>query len=269
MKFISELENKIIIPDEHWYQGSSGNWLPSVTAVIDVYPKGQNFVRWLMQVGMNAKQIIEEAGIVGSNVHAAIDFFLKGQEIAYMKDGKEIYTWEEWVLICKAMEFFNNFSPKILVHEFSFAIDEFGYGGTIDIICEINGEIWLIDYKTSNMIHQTAFLQVAAYRQAWDYLNPHYKIQRSGVLHLKAQTRGEDKKGEKIQGDGWKIIETENYEDDLKFFNYCLDIWRRENKNARPKQEEYPFSFKLKNEYDGKENEQCDNGIQQQEQENC
>lgn len=37
------------------------------------------------------------------------------------------------------------------------------YAGTIDAICEINGELWIIDFKTSKYIYNSTFLQLIAY----------------------------------------------------------------------------------------------------------
>ena len=195
-KFIDELSNKITIPSEHWYESKKNKdvWLPSVTALLETYPKGAAFVQWLKQVGMNAGQILKEAGEIGSNVHGAIDQYVKSGVLSYLGvDSRELFKWEEWELICKAMEFFTIYKPEIIVHEFSFASDELGYGGTIDMVCKINGEIWLIDYKSGNAIYESHFLQISAYIKAWELLNPQYPIQHAGLLHLKAATRKEVK----------------------------------------------------------------------------
>lgn len=245
-KFYDELANKIIIPDEHWYESKNnpGNWLPSVTTFLDAYPKGIAYVMWLKQVGLNASQILKEAGEIGSNVHAAIDQFVKQGELYYLDSNqREIFKWEEWELICRAMEFFARYKPEIIVHEFSFASDELGYGGTIDMVCNIGNETWLIDYKSGNAVYDSHFLQLAAYAKAWELLNPQHKIQKTGILHLKANTRKEI--DGKIQGNGWQLQQSDNsIDDDFEYFKYCQKLWWKANKNARPKILEYPLSFK-------------------------
>jgi hypothetical protein len=247
-KFIDELNNKITIPDEHWYESkkTQGKWLPSVTTFLEAYPKGAAFTIWLKQVGMNASQILKEAGEIGSNVHAGIDQFVKSGLLRYLNDnGIELWRWEEWELLCKAMDFMFKFNPEIIVHEFSFASDELGYGGTIDMICKLDGCLWLIDYKSGNAVYDSHFLQIAAYARAWENLNPNYKIEKTGILHLKAATRGEDKTGKIIQGNGWKLEQSKNsIDEDFEYFQYCQKLWWRANKNASPKILEYPLSFK-------------------------
>jgi len=244
LKFIDQLANKIIIPDEHWYQSAkSDKWLPSVTTLLEAYPKGSAYVMWLKNVGMNASQILKEAGEIGSNVHNAIDQFVKSGELNYLGENyKELFKWEEWELICKAMEFFTIYKPEVIVHEFSFASDELGYGGTIDMVCKINNEVWLIDYKSGNSVYESHFLQMAAYKKAWELLNPTVKIQNCGLLHLKSNTRKEIK--DSIQGKGWKMEISENVNDDFEYFQYCQKLWHKANPKASPKIQEYPLSFK-------------------------
>jgi len=245
IKFIDELANKITIPDQHFYESTKnpGKWLPSVTTFLEAYPKGIAYIMWLKQVGMNASQILNEAAEIGSNIHAAIDQYVKSGSLSYLsKTGQELFKWEEWELICKAMEFFTIYKPEIIVHEFSFASDELGYGGTIDMICKINGEIWLIDYKSGNGIYESHYLQIAAYKKAWELLNPQYPIQHSGLLHLKAATRKEIEG--QIQGKGWKVEQPENsFENDFEYFQYCQKLWHRANPKVAPKILEYPLSF--------------------------
>lgn len=243
-KFFDELENKITIPDEHFYLSSiSGKWLPSVTEILSVYPKGDAYYMWLKQVGMNASQILKEAVEIGSNVHAAIDQYVKSGELSYLNsEGRELFKWEEWELICKAMEFFKIYQPEIIAHEFSFACDELGFGGTIDMICKINGKTYLIDYKSGNSVYESHFLQISAYRKAWENLNMQYPIDELGILHLKAQTRKEVEG--KIQGKGWKLDQPETPGSDFEYFEYCQKLWKRANPNAYPKILEYPLRFK-------------------------
>ena len=242
-KFYNELENKITIPDEHYYLSSKSKvWLPSVTTLLEAYPKGAQYTIWLKQVGMNASQILKEAGEIGSNVHGGIDQYVKYGKLFFLsQEGNELWKWEEWELICKAMEFFAIYKPEIIVHEFSFASDELGYGGTIDMICRINGLIYLIDYKSGNGIYESHYLQLAAYKKAWELLNPQYPINVCGLLHLKAATRKEVEGS--IQGKGWKLEQSVNTDDDFEYFQYCQKLWHKANPKATPKILEYPMSF--------------------------
>jgi len=244
--FYNELENKITIPDEHFYQSSKTKiWYPGATAITSVYPKGYGYDLWLKQTGFNSDEILKRAGIIGSETHALIDEYAKmpaNFTLSFLdENGNPKHNFEVWQLFCKAMEFFKKFKPEIIAHEFSFANDELGFGGTIDLICTISGQIWLIDYKSGNYVHDSHFLQISAYAKAWNLLNPQYKIERAGILHLRANTLKEI--DGKMQGKGWKLEESENIDNDFDYFQYCQKIWKRSNPNAKPKIQEYPLSF--------------------------
>jgi hypothetical protein len=242
---------KITVLDDRFYQSSknSDKYYPGVTTILECYPKGYGFVEWLKQTGYNAETILEKAAEQGSNIHSMIEMYLSEIEVKWAtNEGDRIWTLAEWEMLNKFVAFYLKYQPEVLAVEFVFCEDELGYGGTIDLICKINDQIWLIDHKSSNYIHKSHELQLAAYCTAWNKLNPQYKIERTGIMWLRAQTRGEDKTGKKIQGSGWQLKEFDrNYEDGFKLFQHTQALWNEENPNYKPKNLFYPISFKLKN----------------------
>ena len=54
-----------------------------------------------------------------------------------------------------------------------------------DLIVEMDGERWLLDVKTSNNLHRSYNLQLAAYAKAWEEMFGQ-KIDRTGILWLKS-----------------------------------------------------------------------------------
>jgi hypothetical protein len=240
---------QINILDERFYVSAKDEdvYYPGVTTVLEAYYKGYGFYEWLKSVGSNADEILKKAGDDGTTVHDMIDMYHKGMEINWADEhGNSLYSLEIWRMFVKFIDFFTEFKPESIVNEFKFASDKLKYGGTIDLIAKINGEIWLIDYKTSNYIHKTHELQLAAYAVAWNDLNPQYTIERTGILWLKATTRGLDKTGKKIQGEGWQLKEFDrHYTDAYKLFEHTYAIWNEENPNYKPKNLVYPARFKL------------------------
>lgn len=248
--FYNNEANQINIADERFYQSLKNPdiFYPSVTTILDAYYKGYGFNEWLKQVGFNADEILKKAGQQGSNVHDMIDNYLKGKSIKWLNsEGDMLYTLEEWQMFCRFIEFYEKENPIKLINEFSIVSDTLGFGGTIDFICELRGKIWLIDYKTSNAIHKTHELQIAAYAIAWNELNPNYTIDNTAILWLKSSTRGEDKKGDKIQGEGWQLKTfNRHYKEAFELFKHTQAIWNEENPNYKPKNLTYPCEFKLK-----------------------
>ena len=71
---------------------------------------------------------------------------------------------------------------EFLVVEPTLVSEEYRFGGTIDFIGGIDGEIVLGDFKTSNAIYPDHLIQVAAYRHLWEEHHPDEKI--SGGFHI-------------------------------------------------------------------------------------
>lgn len=246
---ISEDGLQLNILDERFYLSPTNEdtYYPSVTTVLDTYPKGYGFTNWLKQVGYNADTIVQKAAETGTNVHNAIENINNGAKVRWFtEEGKELYTLEEWQMILKYKDFLEVFKPKIIHAEQQIVSDNLKRGGTIDLICEIDGEKWLIDFKSSNAVYQSYYLQIAAYKEMYEEKTGE-KIDRWGILWLKSKTRGQDKKGKKIQGKGWQIKESKRtYEEDIEALNACRLLWDMENPNYKPKNIVYPTEIQYK-----------------------
>lgn len=241
MKIFKNLD-KIQVLDERFYTLDKETYYPSVTTVLNAYPKGFYFNEWLKAKGSDADTILREAGEQGSNVHNAIEYFLQGNEIVwFLDDGKELFTLKEWQMICKFMEFYKNVNSFSAV-EMQLFSEKYKVGGTLDFICEINGENWLIDFKTSNGIYKSYELQLAIYKEMYEEMTSK-KIDRYGVLWLNSSTRTDKPP---LQGKGWQVKEfTKDHEHNLNLYNCTRTLWDQENPNFKPKNLEYPNYFKL------------------------
>lgn len=228
--------------DERFYLHENGQYYPSVTTILNVYPKGPAFLQWVKDVGNNAKMIAERAAESGTKVHQACEHLINGRELIW--DDKT-YSLEEWRGILRFYDFASRFNPVWEASEVSTFSLKYKYAGTIDIICKIGDVRYLIDIKFGNAIYTTYFLQMAAYRHSWDEQNPDYKIDEMGILHLKAATRTEGKKGD-MQGAGWKLeAPKETYQRLFEIFHRTLQIYYFENPDPKPKNLTLPSVVKL------------------------
>jgi hypothetical protein len=183
--------------DQRFYTDDDGKtFFPSVTHVLNCFPKGEWFETWLKSVGMNADQIKMDAADAGTNVHNAIDQCLKGDKINLVNsNGNPDYTKEEWKMIQRFGSFWESVNPKMTSTELNLISKTIRIGGTLDLVCDIYGKRWLIDHKTSNGIQDTHYIQLAVYAKMWNEAFPDQPIERCGILWLKASTRGESKTG--------------------------------------------------------------------------
>ena len=117
------------------------------------------------------------------------------------------------------LSFFNANNVKFLEVERLVYSKEFGFCGIFDVLAEVNGELCLIDYKTSKSGHFPEYkAQIAAYKCAYTE-ETGVAIKKLIILHFSKDT------GE------FEIIDTTNsYEKDLKSFIACLTVkkWLKE-----------------------------------------
>lgn len=265
MKPILNTETKRVeFLDKRFYQSDSGEFYPSVTTVLDSYPKGPWFYQWLKDVGHNASIIRDRAAEEGTNVHDALEQIALGEEVFWQKPGgKARYKEIEWKMIQRGYQFFEQYAPQILHVEQTMVSDKWKVGGTGDLICRMGRQNWLIDYKTSNAISDTYNIQLAIYAKMAEEIFD-IRIHNAAVLWLKASTRGMDKTGmpkppkenvrdydvkmkeykkkysqwkkdkfkRKIQGAGWQLIPVK-FKDEKgiehtgrKGWTKYMDIWK-------------------------------------------
>ena len=238
LKRVNILDTRYYVRDDKYY--------PSVTSILQYFPKNKFFETWLKDVGHNADIIARKAADEGTQVHDAIERYLLGEKISWMDDnGYSKYSLEIWKMILKFHDFWSTYKPTLIESEIHLFSDKYIYAGTCDLVIEINGAKWLLDIKTSNSLYVSYDLQLSAYAQAWNELYEE-KIDKIGILWLKSSKRGEDKKGEKIQGKGWEIYEPERaIEDNLKLFEYIHELYKLEHPDIKPTSEHFPLEIQI------------------------
>jgi hypothetical protein len=233
--------------DERYYTEGEEVFYPATQTILEVYPKGYAFQNFLKQVGMNVDEIVKKASEQGAKMHDTFHKIMDGYTIAWIDDltGRPAYTLEEWLMVAKFFEFIRDYQPEVVAKKHKIISDKIGVGDTIDLVCEISGQLWLIDYKSGNYIYETDYMRLAVCVELWNENNQR-KIEKAGILHLKAETRGQDKKGKKIQGEGWQLKEpTEPLDKYFEIFGHVKAIWHSVNPNPKPKSMQYPDKFSL------------------------
>lgn len=239
----TEDNKQINVLDSRFYR-RNGKYYPSVTSILNYFPKNHFFHSWLKDVGHNSDIIAAKAAGEGTQAHTAIDAFLNGEEIHWIDEfGNAKYSLEVWKMILKFAEFWNTHKPELVAGEYHLFSDQHEFAGTADLIVRFQEKLWLLDIKTSNSLHTAYDLQLAAYATAWNETH-NEKIERTGILWLKASTRGEGK-GDNIQGKGWQLKVVDDIEKNFKMFQNIQEIYKLENPDFKPMTELLPTSVKL------------------------
>lgn len=231
--------------DKRCYKRSEDKYYPSVTTILAYMPKSKFFESWLKDVGHNADIIVSRAGKEGTQVHEAVEDLVLGKEVNWMDDyGNAKYSEVVWQMILRFHDFWTTHKPKLISTEEFVYSDEYEYAGTADLVVEMDGEIWLLDIKTSNTLHKSYDLQLAAYAQAMKEVKG-IQIQRRGIVWLKASTRSTSKKKGVYQGNGWQIKEAPDQEVDFDLFKTVYKLYKLDNPVTQPIYKEYPLSLKV------------------------
>ena len=241
---VDPTSKRVNVFDNRFYSRNQ-DYYPSVTSILQFMPKGKFFETWLKDVGHNADIIARKAADEGTQVHDAIEKYLKGEKIQWLnEEGYSNYSMDVWKLILKFHDFWTTYKPTLIESEIHLFSDQYKYAGTCDLVVEIDGVRWLLDIKTSNSIHTSMDLQLAAYAQAWNETFEE-KIEKTGIIWLKSSKRGEGK-GDKMQGKGWEIYEpTRTFKENLKLFNSIHELFKLEYPNPKPSSEQFPIEIQL------------------------
>lgn len=217
---------------EHYYW-VNGEFFPGVTKILDEaaptpYALKQFFINNNSQ---EIAEIKESTGGFGSKLHDAYEKLLNGVELN-LKD--DYPTTKEKKHLASFYEWYQEVKPTNLQTEQTVASLTHRYAGTLDLFCMINGEAWIIDFKTSNGIYWSHELQLAAYKQAYEETYPEVSVQHVGIL----RTGSKHKKGYEF-----KEI-TRPFEDFKQVYNTYLSM--HDGKIPEPPSiDVYPDKLKL------------------------
>lgn len=229
---ISDDHKQITLPDSRYYR-RNGKYYPSITYVLQYYPKGKYFEDWLKQVGFSADHIVRKASEEGTQVHDMIENYLNGKELTFLDEyDNPKYNPDVWQMFIKFVDWWEEYKPTLIEAEVHLFSDKYKVAGTCDLVCELNGELWIIDFKTSNHLQTTYDLQTAVYAQCFEECFGK-KIDRTGILWLKSSKRGPAKG--KMQGKGWEMYESSrSKEENLDIFQTVKRLFDLENPNPTP-----------------------------------
>lgn len=241
-------KDQITFLDARFYKTEEGIFIPSVTTILEAYPKGPEYYAWLKKVGEDSDEIRDEAGRRGSRVHSLTEQYDAGHEIRLVDDNGNInMKLNEWSMLEKYVEFRGRYPFEIIMSEQTIISEEFGMAGTLDRVIDLNGRKMLVDIKTSNAIYSSYWLQLAAYKKM--LLAIGVEVDEVAILWLNAKTRSNGKDGQ-IQGTGWQLLTAKqagrDENKDWELFKATQNLWTAENGELKPRQTSYKLSYQLK-----------------------
>ena len=153
------------IDETRYYEVGEGTIYPSVTSVISFVSK-KKFADWRARVGNEeANRVTKQATTRGTNLHKLFE--------VYLENGNYQSLSEYNIPLINIM--FNSAKltleekiGKIYQQETPMFSDRLCLAGTVDLICEVDGELAIVDFKTSKKEKpeewlEDYFVQLSAY----------------------------------------------------------------------------------------------------------
>ena len=176
--YLGDLElNKKETKDIRLYNLPNGDWGPSITSVSSFYNR-QIFADWRKRVGVDeANRITKKATSRGTDFHAATELYMLNKEI----------NWDDFKPLTKFM--FYHAKPyldkinNIHAIERTLYSEYLGLAGRVDCIAEYEGELAVIDFKTSEKIKPEKWLE-NYFVQEMFYASAYYELTGIPVTKL-------------------------------------------------------------------------------------
>src|SRR5664280_2974879 len=198
----------------HRYSWSGGPLYPSVTTILQIKDKPalvgwakretaacavrnldvleqmvrsggpQAAIDWLKRIPDYAR---DASADLGTAVHLAAEAIARGQSGPVSEEvGPFVAAYRR--------DFLEAFRPRFIALEAMVCSERYEYGGTADAFAEIDGEIWLLDYKTGAGVYPDTALQLGGLARAQFIGYPGDPVQypvpfatRFGVVHIRPE----------------------------------------------------------------------------------
>lgn len=201
------------------YKLADGTACPGVTTVLGIMEK-QGLHRWFYECGL-AKPPIDpfkksaQAANIGSIAHFMVECHLKGVEPDTSEFSPADLSKAENSVI-KFMSWWDSSGFEFSASELQLVSAIEGYGGTLDILAKKDGEMCLIDLKTSKRIYGDEYWwQLSAYANLFCENNPFVELKRFIICRI----------GKEDEGD-FEVQERKSLVWELDVFRKCLALYK-------------------------------------------
>ena len=216
---VPKLETKTI-DHKRFYVTPEDNYYPSITTVLSIRKK-EGLMEWRKRVGNDvANYVARTASARGTKVHHMCEDYLNNQHIEWPEKWKEHEKdFLPWCLFGQLRNKVLGNIDGIYAQECSLYSDKYKVAGRVDCIAKYNGELSIIDFKTST-------------KERSDEWNENYYIQGSAYAEMFTELTGIDTNQIVIlvvteDGTVQEFIKSKN--DYLIDLSEAIEEWSRQN----------------------------------------
>jgi hypothetical protein len=173
--------------------------VPSVSTIISRFKDSGALMKWAYDTGRthgylegtgkpapsSLYEVSGKAADIGTAAHAMVEAVIAGEDPQARPELLALCA-EDQTKAVNAFGMYEQWAAQsklvIVDQEMQLVSEAHRFGGTPDAIGSIEGELCLVDWKTSNGVYSDYLLQLAAYRCAWEETHPDQLL--TGGFHL-------------------------------------------------------------------------------------
>jgi len=175
------------------YRDSSKSRLPSSTTITGSR-KAAPLLIWAYNRGLDGKPLYEgegsrdEAAEIGAIVHQWIEDDLHDDDLTvYMVEEEKYVKAEAGFGAYKKWK--DQVGLEVLATELPLVSEVHKFGGTLDCVAKVGGDVVLLDWKTSGGTYPDYIAQIASYRELWNeyqmtILPPQHIVREAYLLRV-------------------------------------------------------------------------------------
>ncbi len=167
------------------YRNKENIRVPGTTTIIGRFKDSGALLWWAFEQGKAAQRgeinslydKRDQAADLGTQVHDLVEKHIKGEDVSLDGLDEKVVSGYSAYIKWESMT-----NLKIIEQEIPLVSERYQFGGTPDGIGMINGELCLVDWKTSSGIYPDYLIQLAAYKILWEENYPDRPI--TGGSHI-------------------------------------------------------------------------------------
>lgn len=181
------------------YRTADGSKVPSVTTILSRFKDSGALMKWAYTTGRehgyleasgqpapaSLYEVSSKAADIGTAAHAMVEVSIDGGNPETAAAYLELNT-EDQAKAANAYGMYKAWASQsrleIIDQEMALVSEKHRFAGTPDAIGRIDGQLCLVDWKTSNGVYSDYLLQLAAYRLLWEENHPDQPL--TGGFHL-------------------------------------------------------------------------------------
>lgn len=172
------------------YVVASGARVPSVTDVLGTLGKPE-LVSWANNLGLqglSAEAVRNERAAEGSALHECIRAYLCRDQADLEPFSPKVRAAGRVGFVRWRQKWLERHDVRPVLIESPLVSNQYGFGGTLDLLAEVDGRLEVLDWKTTKQVYQEHVLQASAYQLlAWEN---GYEPQAVRVVHVSVEQDG-------------------------------------------------------------------------------